>query len=130
MSKKIYIRIDGKGNLIPGSAIKRNQKPKIGKWKEVEPTNVCCFDSTTLTSTPEDTVPGDYVVEFQCDASAVATFSVTVDEGSSLQGALNQKLSFLGQFSEVDGDIQVKVPADFITALGCSGTLTLEITQA
>ncbi len=40
---KIYVRLDAKGNIIPGTAVRRKKKPKIGRWKEISATlNVCC----------------------------------------------------------------------------------------
>ena len=41
---KIYMRVDAKGNVIPGSAVRRKKKPRIGKWVEVSNSNICCSE--------------------------------------------------------------------------------------
>lgn len=49
---KHFIKVDGKGNVIPGSSIKRKRKPE-GNWIEIR-TKECCdpvFDIPTTTTT-------------------------------------------------------------------------------
>lgn len=38
---KAYARFDGTGRIVPGSLVLRRQKPKVGKWTEVQ-TYECC----------------------------------------------------------------------------------------
>jgi hypothetical protein len=38
---KSFVRYDGTGRLIAGSLILRKQKPRVGKWEEVD-TYLCC----------------------------------------------------------------------------------------
>jgi hypothetical protein len=47
---KAYVRFDGSGRIVAGSLILRKNKPKVGKWKEIQAYE-CCFITTTTTST-------------------------------------------------------------------------------
>lgn len=47
---KAYVRYDGSGRVIPGSMVLRQNKPKIGKWKEIT-TYECCEPITNTTTT-------------------------------------------------------------------------------
>lgn len=48
---KGYVRIDGSGRIVPSTLILRQNKPKVGKWKEVSAYECCNFVSTTTTTT-------------------------------------------------------------------------------
>ena len=45
-----FVRFDGSGRIVAGSLILRKNKPKVGKWKEINAYE-CCFLSTTTTTT-------------------------------------------------------------------------------
>jgi len=47
---KAFVRFDGSGRIVAGSLILRKNKPKVGKWKEINAYE-CCFLSTTTTTT-------------------------------------------------------------------------------
>jgi len=47
---KAYVRFDGSGRIVAGSLILRKNKPKVGKWKEIQAYE-CCFLTTTTTTT-------------------------------------------------------------------------------
>jgi len=49
-SLKAYVRFDGSGRVVAGSLILRKNKPKVGKWKEIQAYE-CCFLTTTTTTT-------------------------------------------------------------------------------
>ena len=40
---KAYVRFDGSGRIVAGSLILRKNKPKVGKWKEIQAYE-CCGD--------------------------------------------------------------------------------------
>lgn len=48
---KLYMRYDGHGRLISGSAVWRKRMPKNGKWKEI--TGYECCNATTTTTTSQ-----------------------------------------------------------------------------
>lgn len=47
---KAFVRFDGSGRIVAGSLILRKNKPKVGKWKEIQAYE-CCFLTTTTTTT-------------------------------------------------------------------------------
>lgn len=49
-----YVRIDGSGRVVGGSLILRRNKPKVGKWREINAYE-CCNPTTTTTTTAAPT---------------------------------------------------------------------------
>jgi hypothetical protein len=47
---KGYVRFDGSGRVVAGSLILRKNKPKVGKWHEIQAYE-CCNPTTTTTTT-------------------------------------------------------------------------------
>lgn len=58
INKKLrgFARFDGSGRVVPGSLILRQNKPKVGKWKEIV-TYECCDSLTTTTTTTTTVTP-------------------------------------------------------------------------
>lgn len=52
---KAYVRYDGSGRVVAGSLILRRQKPKVGKWVEIQAYECCNPTTTTTTSTSSTT---------------------------------------------------------------------------
>ena len=48
---KAFVRIDGSGKVIPGGPIFQAQKPKVGKWREINVKECCNYEPTTTTTT-------------------------------------------------------------------------------
>jgi hypothetical protein len=48
---KAFVRFDGSGRIVAGSLILRKNKPKVGKWKEIQAYECCFLTSSTTTST-------------------------------------------------------------------------------
>ena len=51
---KAFVRFDGSGRIVAGSLILRKNKPKVGKWKEIQAYE-CCNPTTTTTTTAAPT---------------------------------------------------------------------------
>ena len=51
---KAYVRFDGTGRIVPGSLVLRRNKPKVGKWMEIEAYE-CCNPTTTTSTTAAPT---------------------------------------------------------------------------
>lgn len=51
---KAFIRYDGSGRIVIGSLILRKNKPKTGRWEQVDAT-LCCVPTTTTTTTAAPT---------------------------------------------------------------------------
>ena len=47
---KAFVRFDGSGRIVAGSLILRKNKPKVGKWKEIQAYECCITTSTTTTT--------------------------------------------------------------------------------
>ena len=45
-----YVRLDGSGRSVPNSLVLRKNKPKVGRWVEVEVYQCCNGTTTTTTS--------------------------------------------------------------------------------
>jgi hypothetical protein len=48
---KAYVRFDGSGRIVAGSLILRKNKPKVGKWHEIQAFECCNPTTTSTTST-------------------------------------------------------------------------------
>jgi hypothetical protein len=48
---KAYVRFDGSGRVVAGSLILRKNKPKVGKWQEINAYECCNYVPTTTTTT-------------------------------------------------------------------------------
>ena len=51
---KAYVRFDGSGRIVAGSLILRKNKPKVGKWKEIQAYE-CCITTSSSTTLPPTT---------------------------------------------------------------------------
>jgi hypothetical protein len=63
---KAYVRYDGSGRIVAGSLILRRQKPKVGKWTEIQGYQ-CCTDHTLTTTVA--TAITDFKVRMYCGGS-------------------------------------------------------------
>ena len=50
---KAFVRYDGSGRVVAGSLVLRKNKPKVGKWREIQAYECCNYipSSTTTTTT-------------------------------------------------------------------------------
>jgi hypothetical protein len=48
---KAFVRFDGSGRIVAGSLILRKNKPKVGKWHEIQAYECCNYIPTTTTTT-------------------------------------------------------------------------------
>jgi hypothetical protein len=63
---KAFVRYDGSGRVVAGSLILRKQKPKVGKWTEIQGYE-CCTDRTLTTTVA--TAITDFKVRMYCGGS-------------------------------------------------------------
>ena len=129
---KAFVRYDGSGRVVAGSLILRRQKPKVGKWKEIQ--GYQCCNLPILTSRSMVTFPASSVgIVIYCDVSdsyinmgLTGTFA-TIEE---LVSALNNQCSAMGTFSvATDGvNINVNGSATLVNLLSsCSANLFFEV---
>ena len=48
---KAFVRFDGSGRIVAGSLILRKNKPKVGKWHEIQAYECCNYVPTTSSTT-------------------------------------------------------------------------------
>jgi hypothetical protein len=60
---KAYVRYDGSGRVVAGSLVLRKNKPKVGRWKEIQAYECCNYipSSTTTTTTQGGVTPTAFV---------------------------------------------------------------------
>jgi hypothetical protein len=125
---KAYVRFDGSGRVVSSSLILRQNKPKVGKWKEIEGYE-CCND-VTLTFTPESTTIANVTLRLFCNGTEINYLYTPSDSTSieSLISILDETFNVLGTFSNPSGDIiQLVMSGAQKTALCPTGTLTFDV---
>jgi len=64
---KAFVRYDGSGRVVAGSLVLRKNKPKVGKWREIQAYECCNYIPTTTTTT---TVSYSYYLGSPCAGGA------------------------------------------------------------
>jgi hypothetical protein len=125
---KAFVRYDGSGRVVAGSLILRRQKPKVGKWTEIQGYQ-CCNDVTLTFTVPSPTIT-DVTVRLFCNGTQIHYLFTPSDSTTiaSLIIILNQTFNVLGTFSNPSGNIvQLVMSGDQKTALCPVGTLTFDV---
>lgn len=129
MAKKAFVRYDGNKKIVPGSLIVQDKVPKVGTWREVPVTDLCCNSGVTVTL-PVDSFPIALpYIEFYCVVNPTliaGAIDGTYTNATELAAALNAQMSYMGVFSVNDnGDIVLDVAIDIVNVLTlnptCSG---------
>jgi hypothetical protein len=136
---KAFVRFDGSGRIVAGSLILRKNKPKVGKWKEIQAYE-CCVPTTTLSPRYVYYEVGSPVsmaypsVTIQCDESTVAYQYVNsagpYTSVDAIVTALNSNpsTSALGTFfNDGGGVIGLSMPATVSNELCSTGSITMII---
>jgi hypothetical protein len=99
---KAFVRFDGSGRVVAGSLILRKQKPKVGKWQEIQ--GYECCNGATLTTTVATTIT-NFQVKLFCGGSLTETLISGQNSASvaDLVSKLNATYSLLGVFSTTGG---------------------------
>ena len=125
---KAFVRYDGSGRVVAGSLILRRQKPKVGKWTEIQGYQ-CCNDVTLTFTVPSPTIT-DVTVRLFCNGTQIHYLFTPSDSTTiaSLIIILNNTFNVLGTFSNPSGNIiQLVMSGDQKTALCPVGTLTFDV---
>lgn len=119
---KAFVRYDGSGRVVAGSLILRRQKPKVGKWKEIQ--GYQCCNAPVLNT--DGTIPAFPVTDtnsvIYCDTvnasyvswATIGTFA-TIEE---LVSAMNIQNSYVGTFSVAPDGVNVNVNPSLAIAQG------------
>jgi hypothetical protein len=125
---KAYSRFDGTGRIVPGSTVLRRNKPKNGKWIEVQ-TYECCND-VTLTFTPSSVAITDVTLRLFCNNTQI-NYLYTPRDSTTISGLisiLNDTFGVLGLFSNPSGNIiNLLMTGKQKEALCPVGTLTFDV---
>ena len=54
---RAFVRFDGSGRIVAGSLILRKNKPKVGKWHEIQAYECCNYVPTTTTTSTTTVTP-------------------------------------------------------------------------
>ena len=130
---KAFVRFDGSGRIVAGSLILRKNKPKVGKWHEIQAYECCNYVPTLLT----DTIPGEFPLSYVsvtvlCDGSGVAT-AYTSESAADMTELIqllnnNEELRAFGTYSAIDETtVQLSVPTSVKNNLCPSGVLSFNI---
>lgn len=99
---KAFVRYDGSGRVVAGSLILRKNKPKVGKWQQIQ--GYECCNGATLTTTVATTIT-NFQVQLYCGGSLTETLISGQNSSSvaDLVTKLNATYSLLGTFSTTGG---------------------------
>jgi len=126
---KAFVRFDGSGRVVSSSLILRKQKPKVGRWVQVQ-TYQCC-NGPSVTTTPTDDLPStNFSATVVCDGTERSITFVAIGEFTTIEqvvAALNLQYGFIGTFSVAPNgtDIIVSLSEEMATTFsGCDITVT------
>ena len=79
---KAFVRYDGSGRVVAGSLVLRKNKPKVGRWKEIQAYECCNYVPTTTTTT---TASYSYYLGSPCAGGANiiirSTVTLSIEDG-------------------------------------------------
>lgn len=110
-SLKAFVRYDGSGRVVAGSLILRKNKPKVGKWTEIQGYQCCNVDQTPILVDIDGSFPFTYSsIEvgnndgpwYQPLRLYTNLSAANID---ALAALYNANFSNLGSFRVVDGDL-------------------------
>jgi hypothetical protein len=125
---KAFVRYDGSGRVVSSSLILRKQKPKVGKWTEIQGYE-CCNDVTLTFTVPSPTIT-DVVLRLFCNGTQIHYLFTPSDSTTiaDVINILNNTFNVLGTFSNPSGNIiELVMSGDQKTALCPVGTLTFDV---
>ena len=129
---KAFTRLDGSGRVIPSSTVLRKEKPKTGKWIEIQAYE-CCNASVFLSTPPADISLATVVFTLECDGTAVAVATLTPTVATAtiedIVALLNDKIGFYGLFSVSSSGVDVELRLkDSISSALCADPADLLFT--
>ena len=108
---KAYVRYDGSGRVVAGSLILRRQKPKVGNWQQINRSECCNFDQSTIVVNVQSEFPfsyPDFVLESTGGNYTYQYYygdNTSVADINELATYNNSKYGFLGTFKVLSGDL-------------------------
>lgn len=117
---KAFVRYDGSGRVVAGSLVLRKNKPKVGKWKEIQAYECCNYipSTTTTTTTQGGVTPTAFVQPYWLnteDACTTTTYGSLVFYSAS---------STLGEEVSIFLDAALTIPVPYGYVINDPGTMT------
>lgn len=128
MAKKAFVRYDGKKKIVPGSLILQDKAPKVGTWREVPITDLCCSTNPCAPGGNPIFIPGPdpnesfsfvsfdapttrFYIYIECLGDnynywELAFDTPPLDNITDFMAYLNSNYSNIGTFSYVTGGIE------------------------
>lgn len=125
--KRLYIRIDGRGNAIAGTDLWLKKVPSSGRWQDITPDGCCT--GPTVEYTPPDVSLTGFTLTIACDAVDKITriFTETSTDIYSLTTLLNDGASFIGVF-DTDGTVlSLRLKSSVVHDMCPDGTITFTV---
>jgi hypothetical protein len=145
---KAYVRYDGQGRVVSSSLILRKNKPKVGKWKEVQTYECCdtfeCVIPTVLFSQnvtfgfPVNTNNGCFPTcgfESTCGTYFIVDIRsfVNIPNNCTLEqffNFVNQYYNWVGTWTLDNTTIQLEMDGELAKAICPTGEITMNINVA
>jgi hypothetical protein len=129
---RAFVRFDGSGRIVAGSLILRKNKPKVGKWHEIQAYECCNYiptTTTTTTATPTTTTTTTVVpTTTTTTTSAIAAF---LSVSNSSEDIVISSVTVNGVLAAEAGCCMPAVPAGGATlSTTQSGTCTIVVSYA
>jgi len=108
---KAYVRYDGSGRVVAGSLVLRRQKPKVGKWKEIQGYQCCNQNQSPVLVDILDSFPiGASSIRVAPDNGnffqpIVSYTNETTADIDALAALFNASFKNLGSFNVSGGDL-------------------------
>lgn len=119
---KAFVRYDGSGRVVAGSLILRRQKPKVGKWTEVQGYQCCnapVLNTNSIIPTFPSTNPQGVIYCDTVNLGYIAWRTIgvfaTIEEFVS---ALNIQNSYVGTFSVAPDGVNININPSLAVAQG------------
>jgi len=94
---RAFVRFDGSGRIVAGSLILRKNKPKVGKWHEIQAYECCNYipsSTTTTTSSTSSTTTTTTTVAPTTTTTTTAFVGTYYNADLGFQAACNQAGSY------------------------------------
>jgi hypothetical protein len=108
---KAFVRYDGSGRVVAGSLILRRQKPKVGKWTEIQGYKCCNQNQAPVLVTLADAFPTTFSSfriipdDGNFNQTIVSYTILTAADVDELAAIFNASFRNLGFFAVVSGDL-------------------------
>lgn len=126
---KAFVRYDGSGRVVAGSLILRRQKPKVGKWTEIQGYE-CCTDHTLTTTVA--TAITNFKVRMYCGGSIGSELLSTTGwtAGTGWSGSFGAGYAHTSGTAALSNSLAAVIGQQYIVSLTITGRTAGSVTLA